>query len=76
MLDKILELDFSVFVPLAIIPEEYNASGRIIFFVRRPSARQTTKDSPSSLVPVFVLKSTTRTMKIFQIRSDGYRNFI
>ena len=43
MLDKILKLDFSVFVPLAIITEEYNASGRITFLVRCPGPSRTTK---------------------------------
>ena len=67
MLDKILKLDFSVFLPLAVIITEYNSSGRITFLVRCPGPRQITKDSPSSLVPVFVIKSTTRTVKIVQM---------
>ena len=54
-------LNCSVFTPLAVfIPS---------FVVRRPI--RTTKDNSSSFLPVFVLDSTTRTMKIAQIRPDG-----
>ena len=77
MLDKILKLDFSVFLSLAVIITEYNSSGRITFLVRCPGPRRTMKDSPSSLVPVFVIKSTTRTMKIVQMDMETtLTNFI
>ena len=77
MLDKILKLDFSVFLPLAVIITEYNFSRRITFLVRRPGPRRITKDSPSSLVPVFVMKNTTGTMKIVQMDMETtLTNFI
>ena len=37
-------------------------------------ARRSTKDSSSSFVPLFVLESTTRTMKIAQTHPDGLKN--
>ena len=69
MLDKILKLNSSVLVQLAVfVPKEYYASGKIM--IRCALSKQTTKDGSSSLLPVFELESTTRTMKFAKIRPD------